>query len=385
MRRLAILLESVLLFAWAGGSAAFEVTDSRLVDGALEMQADITHPTLGSVSDSGVPWNTAFAEAAAKWNVAAGDLVDVSVNTGVYEDPCGPQPGSGELGVNGVDFAPDNCGDTVFGFGTIAVARTYYTPAGLLLHANIVFDENAHFDVFTGPLTGGRIDFRRVAVHEIGHLLGLGHTFETPAIMEPIASSVEEPEPDDVAGISFIYDLGCPQYSSSTGAPISGELELSDCFDTEVGLPLPVLGTSPEPMLDAFVDLYPVEATGAALSFTLSSAGGQPGGFNPVLMLVNDTLSAEITSVFGSPTSTTLNIDPPPADYVLVVRGIFEGGGGSYTLSGVPAVPEPSAGVLALSALVTLACLRRSVGGAGGFGTIRFLDRPASRGTGRRA
>ena len=382
MRGLAIVLQIVLLLAWAGWSAAFEVTNFRLVDGVLEMQADISHPTHGSVSASGVPWNTAFAEAGAEWNLAAGDLVDIRVNTGVYEDPCGPPPETGEIGLHGVDFGPDWC-DAAFGMA-VAVARTYFTPAGLLLHANIVFNENSDFDVFTGPLTGSRVDLRRVAVHEIGHVLGLGHSSEPSAIMAPITSSVEEPRADDIAGVSFVYDLGCPQYSSSTGAPISGTLELSDCFDTEVGLPLPVVGTNPEPLPDTFVDLYRVEATGAPLSFTLSSTGGEEGGFNPVLMLMNEALSAELVSVFGSETSTTLNVPRFPANYALVVRGIFEGSGGAYTLTGVPAVPEPSEAVLAVAALVTLACVRRATGGAGGSGTIAAQRRPGPRGKGRR-
>lgn len=346
-----IVLVTATLLLWAGASAAFEASGVRWVDGAFEMQADIVHPSTGSMSMSGMSWNTAFAGAAAEWNTSSGGLVDITVNEGVFEDPCGPNNG-----IHGVDFRTDICGETDFGSTTIAVARTTFTLGGLVVHANIVFDQNEDFDIFTGPLTGATADFRRVAVHEIGHLLGLGHEFVAPAIMQSITSDVEVPQADDLAGISFVHDPVCPQFSSSPGAPISGELAASDCFDTEVGLPQPTIGVATEP--DAFVDLYRVEAAGAPLSFTLSSP--EEDGFNSVLMLVDDSLITEVDSNFDTPTMTSLDLTPAAGNYVLVVRGVFAGEGGPYTLTGVPAVPEPTSSALGAAALATLGGLARA-------------------------
>lgn len=355
MRRLWRVPVGVLLLAWASASTAFETTGARLVHGALEIQTQITHPVTGALSLSGIAWNTAFAQAAASWNASPSDLVAVSVNTGVYEDPCGPDPVPGEPGLHGVDFGPDWC-DAEFGSATLAVARTVSTSGGLLLHANIVFDQAKNFDVFSGPVTAHRVDFRRIAVHEIGHLLGLGHSLHPPAIMEASTGSIEQPQPDDREGIASVYAMGCPHFSSSTGEPIEAALDVSDCFDTEVGLPLPSLNVGEEP--DAFVDLYPVEATGEPLRFTLSSPEPAVGGFNPVLMLVDDSLSNAVALAFESAT-TRLEVNPPPGRYTLVVRGVFEGEGGPYTLTGVPAVPEPTAAALAATAVATLAGLAR--------------------------
>ena len=347
-----IVLVTATLLLWAGSSAAFEASGVRWVDGAFEMQADIVHPSTGSMSMSGMSWNTAFAGAAAEWNTSSGGLVDIMVNEGVFEDPCGPNNG-----IHGVDFGTDICGETGFGSTTIAVARTTFTIGGLVVHANIVFDQNEDFDIFTGPLTGATADFRRVAVHEIGHLLGLNHSLVSPAIMESITSDVEIPQADDLAGISFVHDLVCPQFSSSTGAPISGRLAASDCFDTEVGLPQPTIGVATEP--DAFVDLYRVEVAGEPLSFTLSIPDPEDG-FNPVLMLVDDSLITEVESNFETPTMTSLDPTPAAGNYVLVVRGVFEGEGGAYTLTGVPAVPEPTSSALGAAALATLGGLARA-------------------------
>ena len=47
-----IVLVTATLLLWAGASAAFEASGVRWVDGAFEMQADIVHPSTGSISMS---------------------------------------------------------------------------------------------------------------------------------------------------------------------------------------------------------------------------------------------------------------------------------------------------------------------------------------------
>ncbi|MGE4607963.1 MAG: hypothetical protein AAEJ52_14570, partial [Myxococcota bacterium] len=59
-------------------------------------------------------------------------------------------------------------------------------------------------------------------------------------------------------------------------------------------------------------------------------------------------------------TMTSLDVTPAEGDYVLVVRGVFKGEGGDYTLTGVPAVPEPPPTALGAVAIATLAGLGRA-------------------------
>jgi hypothetical protein len=106
---------------------------------------------------------------------------------------------------------------------------------GDLVEADIFFNASFNWSVATPGVTG-RFDIESVALHEVGHLLGLGHSAlgETElmpngrrrvtasgAVMFPIAFGPgntldRELQPDDVAGVSDIYPSGT--HRSNSGA-----------------------------------------------------------------------------------------------------------------------------------------------------------------------
>jgi|UniRef100_A0A2N9EBQ6 hypothetical protein len=110
---------------------------------------------------------------------------------------------------------------------------------GTLAHAFSPPNGQFHLDgaenwVISGDVTKSSVtsavDLESVAVHEIGHLLGLGHSSVEDAIMYPsISSRTRKVElvQDDVTGIQELYGAN-PSYNASSTPSASHERETSD-------------------------------------------------------------------------------------------------------------------------------------------------------------
>ena len=49
------------------------------------------------------------------------------------------------------------------------------------------------------------VDFRRTALHELGHVIGLGHESTQPAIMQPSYGDIDQLQEDDLLGVGSLY------------------------------------------------------------------------------------------------------------------------------------------------------------------------------------
>ena len=142
-------------------------------------------------------WNSTFESAMAAWD-AAGFKFYIVRNS--YSDPCMYSDYR-----NGVGFQAHVCG-SAFGATTLAVTSVTYMGSETQ-EADIVFNANESWDVYAGPMDYYTADFRRVAVHELGHALGLGHENRNTAIMAALAGDIETLQPDDIAGVRVLYAL----------------------------------------------------------------------------------------------------------------------------------------------------------------------------------
>jgi hypothetical protein len=241
---------------------------------------------------SGQTYADALRDGMNRWNEATPFKFYADAN---FRNPCAGYngfEGNGDL-QNGVGFSSDVCGSP-FDNSALAVTLTRWrnTSSGdsYLLESDIVFNSKYSWDIYDGPLRGPQ-DFRRVALHELGHALGLEHELTNEAIMRPQVSALTTLTADDIAGANALYAPGAAQTCSTTNlalnARVSGSLSAIDDCQMRA-----MFGGSD----DSLLDRYQVRVPSARPLYLHVKATG----FEPVLLTttldrqVIDTL--EVTS-----------------------------------------------------------------------------------------
>lgn len=123
--------------------------------------------------------------------------------------------------------------DTIYGdpFGNNVLAVTLITSRGsTMFEADVIFNDAYTYNSYRGNLQPGVQDFHRIALHEFGHVLGLGHPNQGPppqtvvAIMNSQIGNVDSLRTDDISGAQSIYSSGPPYLNSN---PSSNLVNLS--------------------------------------------------------------------------------------------------------------------------------------------------------------
>ncbi len=184
---------------------------------------------------------TAVRQAAAAWDDASGlTLTEVSGNADIRI--------SWVTGDHGDGFPLDGPGGDL--------GHTFFpAPALGSLAGDIHLDDDEIWVV--GPADEpGEVDLMTTILHELGHALGLDHSWDPYALMWPLYTGIRGLAPDDVAGIQQLYgppDAGDAEPASDIGsvnATASDTLRLRAGPDTTypqidsipAGTTLPVLG-----------------------------------------------------------------------------------------------------------------------------------------------
>lgn len=166
------------------------------------------------LSDGSASFNQSAQDALNVWNPY---LAHLNLTT-VLASPVTPTSGDDEMSAL---FSSTVFGDS-FGSGTLAVTLLNFRGSAME-ETDTVFNSAYTWDSYRGPLNPSVLDFRRVAIHEFGHSLGLDHPDQAGqnvvAIMNSRVSDIDTVQPDDIAGVESIYDTG-PAYQSSIPAPV---------------------------------------------------------------------------------------------------------------------------------------------------------------------
>ncbi len=303
MKTSALLVSLAALFFTSFRTYGFEIDGTKWFLAQAEYYVDME-----GMSATQISWNTAFIEAIEEWN--ARTVFEFSV-VNSNADPCQ------DNGISSVDFNEDFCGSS-FGNNVLAVTVRRFDPQILgppyIREADIIINAEEEFDIFDGPLVQfgqnfAGLDFRRIALHELGHVIGLNHEETNNAIMAPNISNLFSLQADDINGVNTLHDgLSNCEIDSLTFGEISEVLNGNDCTVQD----LTVGGTD-----NSFLDLYrfDLEET-TQLEFSTSSSL-----LDSVLILATTDLQyldVDENSFANCDSSLSTNLDP--GSYFLIVN-----------------------------------------------------------------
>jgi Matrixin len=208
------MLTSTLLSCWGAWAFVRATTPTGIglfwpnAQAVLNLQLGCPSTPLANF---GPCWDDAAEDAAGRWNSVAARFRFFRRSPSANVNPC-----THTDGLNTAAFSSTICG-MAFG-NALAVTVSFGNPAtGALGDTDTLFDASRQWSTYPGPLQPGVPDLHRVAIHEFGHVLGLGHPDEqgqnVVAIMNSRVSNIDTLQSDDIAGVNTIY----PSLTPATG------------------------------------------------------------------------------------------------------------------------------------------------------------------------
>ena len=179
---------------------------------------------LGSLGDY---WRGGAITSLRAWNSAGGRSL-FSWNSSSQAQGCARN------GRNDVFWSSQQCREA-WGTITQAVTTSWETASGYHYEADVMFNDGISWDMYSGRLGSTRNEFRRVALHEFGHVLGLDHPDEhgqsQVAIMNSLSGDTDRLQTDDLNGLRFLYGGGgTPDLVVQSLRPSDGTLTARQSF-----------------------------------------------------------------------------------------------------------------------------------------------------------
>jgi hypothetical protein len=321
-KSLLVLSFAVLLLFVSRHASAFKVDgDKWTLNRTVLMHLSLGTPR--PLQDGFASFNDAAADALATWNQHLVHLQFRWIVGSIL-------PQSESDADNSVFFSNTVYGDA---FGSSTLAVTLITTRGsIVTETDVIFNNADSWDSYRGPQQGNTFDFRRVALHEFGHVLGLDHPDQAGqqvhALMNSRIGSVDQLTADDIAGARSLYNNG-PAYLSSL--PSSNLVNLSTRA---------FIGTGEEAIIGGFIiqGSQPATVILRAIGNSLAGSGVNGANEDPTLELRSNSGQLQynddwIDNNSAAQTISSYRLDPTnsresaviatlqPGSYTVIVRG----------------------------------------------------------------
>jgi hypothetical protein len=316
-----------LLYATGGGMWQYpiRVTYSLVPDGtSIGGTPSNLFGTMNAVAPTAT-WEAQIARAAAAWNAVAGvNLVPV-VDDGSPIGSGSLQQGASNIGDIRIGAMPEPSGELAFAF--------LPPPTnGGSASADLFFNSNAAWG-------SGGYDLTSVALHEIGHALGLEHSSYSTAVMYADYTGVKTGlTSDDVAGIQAVYGP-IPSTGHTSAASAAPVALASNGTATVTGVQ--VASASDQ---DWYSVVIPPTTNG---TLTVIAQSSQLSALEPRLAIYNASvhgLALASATTYGGTAGLQINNVSPGQTYYLRVTANTSGPGsaGAYGMTVATGTATPS-------------------------------------------
>ena len=198
------------LVGWPKGTAA----SPTHVPMQLHMQVGPPAFPSSPLQDGSTSWNQVVQAAQADWNQYLSTILYTSISPATDAIPTT----SNYTNHNDVFWSSSIYGDSWGTSGdTLGITILWYDNNRVMIETDILFNNTGgiNWDSYRGNLQFSPVsktDLRRIALHELGHALGLDHPDQAgqtvAAIMNSVESNTDDLTPDDIAGAKYLYGSG---------------------------------------------------------------------------------------------------------------------------------------------------------------------------------